>query len=270
MTAAEPLPQTLPRVAAAGLGLRVARRQEDLLFWAVLLAWSGSMLAIGVLGWQPAVELQWRGLEVQSAELEGGSGGEPAMQEVALESEATEVQAQSEVALEVPQPPPLQVEAMVQESLPPLPEVVDVADLFVVPAAASIETALEPLQPPAPKPKPAASKAMKAASTRLPAGKPGAGMGQGGAGGGSGNGGAGGFSVPKPAYPSSFRSQGIEGTVVLRIEVAPSGRASAVEIISSSGHGVLDQYALGWVRRNGRAPAGEARTFDLPLSFTLR
>jgi hypothetical protein len=24
------------------------------------------------------------------------------------------------------------------------------------------------------------------------------------------------------------------------------------------------------VRRNGRAPAGEARTFDLPLSFTLR
>jgi protein TonB len=53
-----------------------------------------------------------------------------------------------------------------------------------------------------------------------------------------------------PAYPPEALSHGEQGRVLLSIQVAPSGRASAVDIVASSGFLILDDAArdavLGW------------------------
>lgn len=46
-----------------------------------------------------------------------------------------------------------------------------------------------------------------------------------------------------PAYPFAARRRGIEGTVMLQIEVLPSGEAGRVEIAKSSGDESLDEAA---------------------------
>jgi TonB family protein len=47
----------------------------------------------------------------------------------------------------------------------------------------------------------------------------------------------------EPAYPAAAASRGEEGTVVLRLTVAPDGRVSGAEVKSSSGHAQLDTAA---------------------------
>jgi protein TonB len=53
-----------------------------------------------------------------------------------------------------------------------------------------------------------------------------------------------------PAYPPDALGRGEQGRVLLSIQVAPSGRASAVLVVSSSGYAILDDAArdavLGW------------------------
>jgi protein TonB len=53
-----------------------------------------------------------------------------------------------------------------------------------------------------------------------------------------------------PPYPPLALTHGEQGNVLLSIEVAPSGRASAVTIVTSSGFSILDDAArdavLGW------------------------
>ena len=49
--------------------------------------------------------------------------------------------------------------------------------------------------------------------------------------------------TPSPAYPQSARRRGIEGRVVVRIEVLPDGRASSAAVVESSGHEALDRAA---------------------------
>jgi protein TonB len=57
------------------------------------------------------------------------------------------------------------------------------------------------------------------------------------------------INVP-PAYPPAALGHGEQGRVLLSIQVAPSGRASAVLIMASSGYAILDNAArdavLGW------------------------
>ena len=48
------------------------------------------------------------------------------------------------------------------------------------------------------------------------------------------------------------RRMGIEGTVVLRVVVAPDGTPKSVVVLESSGHDVLDASALETVRRRWR------------------
>jgi protein TonB len=55
---------------------------------------------------------------------------------------------------------------------------------------------------------------------------------------------------PAPHYPSEARRMGMEGRVVLHVEILQSGDAGRIEIRQSSGHDMLDQAAItavaGW------------------------
>jgi len=78
----------------------------------------------------------------------------------------------------------------------------------------------------------------------------------------------------KPDYPAAARVRGLQGRVLLRIDVAANGALADVAVITSSGHAILDKAALAWVRaqrfrpamRDGKAIDGEV---DLPVEFRL-
>jgi TonB family protein len=183
-----------------------------------------------------------------------------------------------ELAVEVAQEIPPAVELVTQtQELPDLVEALATEDLFTLSTAPKIEETLRPKDPSpqkpelrrTPTPTPARSAPKRTTSTRTSGTGTGSGTGASGSGSGSGSGG-GAFIIPRPTYPSSLRSLGVQGTVKLRITVGTSGRASSVTVIGTSGNSTLDQYAAGWVRRNGKAPPGEVRTVIAPLSFVLR
>ena len=79
---------------------------------------------------------------------------------------------------------------------------------------------------------------------------------------------------PRPDYPAAARRHGLQGKVVLRVEVSAEGRAQSVEVKVSSGHSILDEAALDAVRRwrfnpasqNGNPVAGAA---EVPIEFRL-
>ncbi len=54
--------------------------------------------------------------------------------------------------------------------------------------------------------------------------------------------------MQEPEYPQTARIKGIEGTVVVKIEVLPTGKAGAIEIVASSGSDDLDRAALDAVK----------------------
>ncbi len=82
-------------------------------------------------------------------------------------------------------------------------------------------------------------------------------------------------STPLPAYPSRAREQGVEGVVVLNVEVLSSGRVGIVVVAVSSGAPMLDQAAAEAVRRWTFEPARDgARAVDslveVPVKFSLK
>ncbi len=82
------------------------------------------------------------------------------------------------------------------------------------------------------------------------------------------------LSNPAPAYPSSARRNGEQGTVVLRVLVNAAGDPERVEINHSSGFDRLDRAALDAVRQWKFVPGrrdGEAITawVNVPLMFSL-
>lgn len=79
---------------------------------------------------------------------------------------------------------------------------------------------------------------------------------------------------PAPNYPRAARRGGIEGRVVLRVLVNPSGTADEVLVRSSSGHDALDEAARATVARWRFVPArmGERAVSAwvlVPVSFHL-
>jgi protein TonB len=78
----------------------------------------------------------------------------------------------------------------------------------------------------------------------------------------------------KPDYPIEARSRRQQGRVLLRVQVSATGDAASVEIVSSSGHPILDQAARAAVRawrfvpatRAGMAVAASA---DVPIEFRM-
>ncbi|NDF11962.1 MAG: energy transducer TonB [Proteobacteria bacterium] len=78
-----------------------------------------------------------------------------------------------------------------------------------------------------------------------------------------------------PAYPTSARRLGQEGTVQLRVMVLAIGVAGSIEILHSSGFSLLDEAAVDAVKHWHFIPAYKGRNavdyqIIVPINFTLR
>jgi protein TonB len=233
--------------------------------WSWLVAVTASFLAVGVSGiWSDDGPLPvLSSLEKTNSDLDTAAPEAAMMVELSAATETTEVTPETVAEVqEVPTP----VQIMEQPlDLPELAEALVTEDVFTIPTAPKIEVALRPVDPDLPKPEVRRVTITKSATQSPTGASSTAGQGTG-----SGGGGRGTFEIPKPSYPSSLRSLGIQGTVRLKIVVGASGRASSVSVVGTSGNSTLDQYAASWVRRNGKAPPGQVREFVAPLSFVIR
>jgi len=80
---------------------------------------------------------------------------------------------------------------------------------------------------------------------------------------------------PRPNYPPFARRLGLEGVVLLRVEVSARGTAENIVIAQSSGTSVLDEEAMRAVKawtfvpaRRGQTPIAHA--VEVPIRFQLR
>lgn len=67
------------------------------------------------------------------------------------------------------------------------------------------------------------------------------------------------LSRQEPAYPERARRAGVEGTVGVRIALAPDGSVRQVELMQSSGSRHLDEAALAAARASTFSPASRNR-----------
>jgi protein TonB len=71
-------------------------------------------------------------------------------------------------------------------------------------------------------------------------------------------------------YPPEALRLGLEGEVVLLLELGESGRIVEASVASSSGHALLDQAALKAVARLGALSPGSAgKAILLPVRFRI-
>jgi protein TonB len=78
-----------------------------------------------------------------------------------------------------------------------------------------------------------------------------------------------------PLYPVAARRMGLQGKVILNVEVLADGSCGQVNVAKSSGHTMLDDNALETVRSWHFIPArqdGEAinKWFKVPIIFSLK
>jgi TonB family protein len=69
-------------------------------------------------------------------------------------------------------------------------------------------------------------------------------------------------------YPRMARERGIEGVVYVRFRVLPSGSVERVEIIKSSGSGILDSASIKTVYRARPLPRVSG-WIDVPISYVI-
>ena len=79
---------------------------------------------------------------------------------------------------------------------------------------------------------------------------------------------------PAPAYPPAAQKRGLEGRVVLKVHVLPTGQPDSVTVAHSSGHAILDEAALKAVMQWAFEPARRGQTaidgwVQVPLSFKI-
>ena len=75
---------------------------------------------------------------------------------------------------------------------------------------------------------------------------------------------------PDPPYPRWARQQGVQGRLLVLVDVAASGAPSSVAVRESSGHPSLDQHAIDWLRQQWTWAPGAPRRFLVPLVFELQ
>jgi protein TonB len=80
---------------------------------------------------------------------------------------------------------------------------------------------------------------------------------------------------PRPAYPPIARRLGLEGLVLLRVDVSPGGAPEKIVVAQSSGAALLDEAAVkavqGWTfvpARRGDTPI--AHPVEVPIRFQLK
>lgn len=79
---------------------------------------------------------------------------------------------------------------------------------------------------------------------------------------------------PRPAYPFAARRMGMQGKVVLNVEVLAAGLCGQVNVHQSSGHEMLDNAALQTVKTWKFVPARHGgqdvtKWFKIPIQFSL-
>ena len=79
---------------------------------------------------------------------------------------------------------------------------------------------------------------------------------------------------PAPEYPLAARRRGLEGGVILHVQVMPDGSSATVIVKKSSGHTILDVAAQATVKRWRFVSAkqdGEAVSawVEVPITFRL-
>lgn len=70
-------------------------------------------------------------------------------------------------------------------------------------------------------------------------------------------------------YPRLAREQGVEGVVLVRFKVAPTGDIEKVDVVRSSGSDVLDQASVRTVRRAAPMPYLNGWV-EVPMSYVLK
>ena len=207
---------------------------------------------------------------------EGGEPGGGLDDDAAMPAAAPEPEAQPE-----PEPEP-EATPETQPEPAPEPEVIE---------SLSEKAAPRPLQPKETKPKspprPAAKKTEAGAGEnagKLPGGGPG--QGQGGLGGGSGQGNPNALKAylaqvrkrlnSSKKYPSSARSQKLEGVATVSFILAPDGRVISSRLVKSSGHAVLDEEVMALLRRVSPLPRRPKNlpqdnlSLTVPIQYSLR
>lgn len=249
--------------------------EENLRPLSWLVAVTGVFLLTGIAG----LVREEPGLVITLSGAAGKGASEVASQDTTMAElqaleQAPEIQTDATLTPEAVEVPELTQVVPDVADLPELTEALVTEDVFAVPAAPRIETALQPVTPaakPKPQPRPVAAQPARSRATTTAAGAPGGTQGNGGGGGGSGAVGSGGKGrFPAPPYPSFARSRGIQGSVTLTVRVSPAGIVEDATVSAGTGFSELDSYAASWVRRNWRFPAGAVRSFRLPISFKLR
>lgn len=79
----------------------------------------------------------------------------------------------------------------------------------------------------------------------------------------------------RPSYPLAARRMGLQGKVLLNVEVLADGSCGKINIAQSSGHRILDQNALDTVKTWEFIPARQAgvaisRWYQVPIVFSLK
>jgi protein TonB len=79
---------------------------------------------------------------------------------------------------------------------------------------------------------------------------------------------------PPPAYPKAAQRQGLQGRVVLRVQVLANGHVGAIEVKQSSGKTILDDAALAAVKNWVFTPSKRGSTpidgwTNVPIEFQI-
>ena len=82
------------------------------------------------------------------------------------------------------------------------------------------------------------------------------------------------YENPKPFYPAAARRRGMEGTVLLQVEVNERGKVSFIELKKSSGYRLLDNAAISTVKQWQFIPAKDdnrvvVSRVEVPVRFKL-
>ncbi len=254
-----------PSAPLRGLGWRFRAIQDVPVGLAWLLGSSTTFLTIGIVG-MFAADLP--PISLKSATDLKADSELPLIETTMEELQALNAEEPAETEDSAPETPPEVPEIVetppVDLDLPEIAEAMTVQDIFAIPTAPKIETALMPIDPEV-KPKPRPTPTPRPASTTRTTPSSGAAAGT------SASRSTGRMVTPAPPYPSFARARSMQGTVRLSISVGPSGAVEGASVIGSTGFSELDNYAAGWVRRNWRFPAtGEGKRYTLPLKFQLR
>lgn len=273
--------QAAASISAPANSTRFRDRQENHCYLSWLVAISGSFLIVGMVGMliaQPfgAIELGGRaGLGATD-----GDAIDVSMADLLADNEAPQVNPDEIPQEETPEIPTPQEMALELEDLPVLTEALDVEDLFTIPTAPKIETAMKPVDPAKPKPEPKPSSVAKQRSSRaaspnaMAGGTTGAGGGNGGTG--TQGAGAGGKSrTPQPPYPPGARSRGVVGSVSFTIRVNLLGKVESAAVTSSNGTNggftSADQsYVAAYIQRNWLLERFAGKIIRQSIKFELR